>query len=74
MKRVFVASALAVVALTAHAEYNSAHRWFGDGLGWEEHPCGLRAFAKYGNVDTPEVRRAYELTKQHPEACSKLFP
>jgi hypothetical protein len=37
-------------------------------------PCGVRAFDKYGQDDRPEVRRAYELTKHHPELCSKLFP
>jgi hypothetical protein len=40
----------------------------------KRHPCGVRAFDKYGQDDRPEVRRAYELTKHHPELCSKLFP
>lgn len=75
MKRLFIASALALVALTAHANSNSMDdRWFGVGLAWYEHPCGLEAFSKYGNVDTPETRHAYEVTKQHPELCSKMFP
>jgi hypothetical protein len=55
MKRFFIASALAPVALTGHAENDSTERWFGD-------------------YDTPETRQAYELTKKHPELCSKMFP
>jgi hypothetical protein len=74
MKQFFIASALALIALTAHADNDSTERWFGDGLAWYAHPCGLEAFSKYGDYDTPETRQAYELTKQHPELCSKLFP
>jgi hypothetical protein len=78
MKSLFVASVLALVAVTAHAGEDSTDRWFGgEGLAWYEHPCGLRAFSKYGEYDTydtPEARHAYELTKQHPELCAKVFP
>jgi hypothetical protein len=74
MKRFFIASALALVALTGHAGEDSTDRWFGDGMAWYEHPCGLEAFGKYGELDTPEIRHAYELTKHHPELCSKVFP
>ena len=48
--------------------------WFSTGMEWYEHPCGLRAFAKYGEDDTPAVRQAYFLTQKNPELCSKLFP
>ena len=41
---------------------------------WYEHPCGLRAFAKYGEDDTPAVRQAYFLTQKDLGLCSKLFP
>jgi hypothetical protein len=74
MKSFFIASALALVALTAHAGEDSTDRWFGDGMAWYEHPCGLQAFEKYGEFDTPEIRHAYELTKHHPELCSGVFP
>lgn len=74
MTRLFVAAALAVLMIPAHAREDTTGRWFGDGMEWYQHPCGLQAFAKYGEDDRPEVRRAYELTKQHPELCSKLFP
>lgn len=74
MKRMFVAAVLAALIIPAHAGEGSTDRWFNNGLAWYEHPCGLRAFAKYGQVDTPEVRRAYELTKRDPAQCSKLFP
>ena len=73
MKRVFLAAALATLMVSAHAE-PSTGSWFGYGLAWYEHPCGLRAFAKYGQDDTPAVRRAYEITQHNPELCSKLFP
>jgi hypothetical protein len=74
MKRAFVAAALATLMFSAHAAEDSTERWFNDGLTWYEHPCGLEAFSKYAYDDRPEVRRAYELTKDHPELCSKLFP
>jgi hypothetical protein len=74
MKRLFVAAALAVLVVPAHAGDQDDARWFGTRENWFEHPCGLQAFSKYGQIDTPEVRRAYELTKAHPELCSKLFP
>jgi hypothetical protein len=69
-----VAAALAVLTVPAHAVPDSTGRWFSHGMEWYEHPCGLRAFAKYGEDDTPEVRRAYQITKHQPELCSKLFP
>jgi hypothetical protein len=77
MKAMFVAALLAVLAVPVHAAgERSDHddRWFITGMTWYEHPCGLRAFAKYGHIDTPEVRRAYEITKRDPTQCAKLFP
>jgi hypothetical protein len=73
MKRVFVAAVLAALIAPAHADKGDEH-WFRTGEAWYQHPCGLQAFAKYGHDDSPEVWRAYEITKQHPELCSKLFP
>jgi len=72
MKRIFVSAALATLMVSAHAD--STDRWFNTGMEWYEHPCGVRAFAKYGDDDTPAVREAYFLTKKNPELCSKLFP
>ena len=57
MKRALLATALATLMVSAHAGENP-ERWFGTGLAWWEHPCGLQAFGKYGHQDTPEVRRA----------------
>jgi hypothetical protein len=75
MKKVLVAAVLAALAFAAQARQSSADdHWFGVGLAWYEHPCGLEAFNKYGHDERPEVRRAYELTKRHPEQCSTLFP
>jgi hypothetical protein len=75
MKKALVAAILAALAISAQARQSSADdHWFGVGLAWYEHPCGLEAFNKYGHDDSPEVRRAYELTKRHPEQCSALFP
>jgi len=75
MKRVLVAAVLAALAVPASARQSSADdHWFGVGLAWYEHPCGLQAFDKYGHDDTPAVRRDYELTKLHPEQCSAMFP
>jgi hypothetical protein len=70
----FVAAVLAVLAIPAHAGKDSTDHWFGTGLAWYEHPCGLRAFAKYGQDDRPEVRNAYYATLRDPSQCSKLFP
>ena len=72
MKRLLFAAALASLSLSTQAGSND--QWFYDGLPWYEHPCGLQAFDKYGHDDSPAVRRAYELTKRHPEQCSALFP
>jgi hypothetical protein len=74
MKSMFVAALLAALAIPAHASEDSGGRWFDTGLAWYEHPCGLRAFAKYGHTDTPEVRKAYEITQRDPSQCLKLFP
>jgi hypothetical protein len=75
MKKALVAAILAALAISAQARQSSADdHWFGVGLAWYEHPYGLEAFNKYGHDDSPEVRRAYELTKRHPEQCSALFP
>ena len=75
MKRILVATVLGALALSAQARQSSADdHWFGVGLAWYEHPCALQAFDKYGHDDSPAVRRAYELTKRHPEQCSVLFP
>jgi hypothetical protein len=72
MKRTLLAAALAALTIPVHAA--SDDLWFYDGLPWYEHPCGMQAFAKYGHDDSPAVRRAYEITKQDPSQCSKLFP
>jgi len=74
MKTLFVAAALAALAASAQAGEDSSERWFNDGLAWYQHPCGLYAFDKYGQDDSPQVRRAYFLTKHNPALCSKLFP
>ena len=63
----------ASLAGAAHAT-DESDRWFKNGLAWYEHPCGMNAFAKYGKLDTPEVRHNYYTALQHPEECSKLFP
>ncbi len=72
MKKALLAAALAALTLPVHAA--SSDQWFGDGLPWYQHPCGLHAFAKYGHDDSPGVRHAYEVTKNDPSQCSKLFP
>ena len=76
MKGALVAAAavLAAVAFSVHANERSSERWFGVGETWYQHPCGLRAFEKYGQDDSPEVRRAYEITKQNPARCAEVFP
>jgi hypothetical protein len=74
MKRALVAAALAALAVTAQANDRSTERWFGVGETWYQHPCGLRAFDKYGQDDSPEVRRAYSITRDKPARCSELFP
>jgi hypothetical protein len=71
MKKVLLA-ALAALAIPVHAA--SSDLWFGDGVPWYEHPCGLRAFGKYGSDDSPEVRHAYYVTLRDPSQCEKLFP
>jgi hypothetical protein len=73
MTRFVFAALVAAFASGVHAEPET-HRWFGTGLDWYQHPCGLQTFARYGGQDTPQVRRNYYLTIQHPELCSNLFP
>lgn len=73
MKRLVLATLIAAFVSGVNATEES-HRWFGDGVEWYQHPCGLQAFAKYGGTDTPEARHNYFLTLEHPELCSKLFP
>ena len=72
MKKLLFAAALASLAVTAQA--NSSDQWFGDGLPWYQHPCGIQAFAKYGRDDSAAVRHAYYVTLRDPSQCSKLFP
>jgi hypothetical protein len=72
MKRILFAAALAGAAVSAFA--NTSDQWFGDGMPWYRHPCGLRAFAKYGHDDSAAVRHAYFVTQRDPSQCSKLFP
>jgi len=72
VKKRLLLAALASLAVPAHAD--SSDLWFYDGMAWYEHPCGLRAFAKYGHDDSPAVRHAYEITKHDPSQCAKLFP
>src|SRR5260221_10182243 len=73
-------AALAAAALFTLADASKASAdagtvyWFNDGLAWYQHPCGFQTFAKYGKTDTPEIRRAYYATIDHPEMCSTLFP
>jgi hypothetical protein len=73
VKKIYLLALLASVTGAAHAT-DESDRWFKNGLPWYEHPCGMEAFAKYGKVDTPDVRHNYYTTLQHPEQCSKLFP
>jgi hypothetical protein len=78
MKRVVILAALSASALMVSTRANAADsdQWFGTGMNWYEHPCGLAAFEKYGTTPdpSPEVRKAYVETIKHPELCSKLFP
>ena len=74
MKGMFVAAVLAALVIPAHAGELTDDHWFGNGLAWYEHPCGVQAFAKYGHDDTPAVRDAYNITRRDPLQCSKLFP
>jgi len=72
MKKLLLATALAAFTVPTFA--NSSDVWFGDGVAWYQHPCGMRAFAKYGQDRSPEVRRAYEITKHDASQCEKLLP
>jgi hypothetical protein len=76
MKRVFVLAAVAALMVSTRAGAETSDNWFNDGVAWYEHPCGIEAFAKYGDTTnpTPEVREAYLRTLQNPELCSKLLP
>ena len=72
-----VFAAMAAVPLPALAGEDSTDRWFLFGMGWYEHPCSrddLALFGVYGQWDTPENRRNYEITKRDPSQCAKLFP
>lgn len=73
MKMYLLIVSLGLAASAAYANDESDH-WFNDGLAWYQHPCGMEAFVKYGKSDSPEVRRSYYITQQHPEMCGKLFP
>ncbi|HZE60031.1 MAG TPA: hypothetical protein VE085_05705 [Burkholderiales bacterium] len=72
MKRRFLAAMLASLSLSTQAA--SGDEWFGRLLPWYQRPCGLQAFAAYGHDNSPEVFRAYEVTKRDPSQCSALFP
>ncbi len=72
MKRLLLAATLASLSLSTQA--GSADQWFGHGLPWYQHPCGLQAFGKYGHDASPAVIHAYEVTKRDPSQCSTLFP
>jgi len=72
MKRLLLAATLAALAIPSFA--GSSDQWFGEGLPWYMHPCGLQAFAKYGREDTPAMRRAYDITKRDASQCERLFP
>jgi hypothetical protein len=72
VKRILLVAALASLAVPALAD--SSDQWFYDRLPWYEHPCGLKAFAKYGHDDSPAVVHAYYVTLRDPSQCSKLFP
>ena len=72
MTRLFIAVLLAALGTAVQAE--SSDRWFIDGLAWYQHPCGIRAFAKYGSDTRPEVRRNYEMAQRNPAMCARLFP
>lgn len=72
-----VFAAMAAVPVLALAGEDSTDRWFLFGMGWYEHPCSrddLALFGVYGQWDTPENRRNYEITKRDPSQCAKLFP
>ena len=73
---VFAFAALATLMVSAQASAEAPDEWFGTGMNWYEHPCGLEAFAKYGRTIEPskEVRDAYFATIKDPKLCSKLFP
>ena len=72
MTRVFIAALFLTLTATVQAE-PSGH-WFNDGMAWYQHPCGLRAYAKYGSDTSAEVRRKYDITRRNPARCAELFP
>jgi hypothetical protein len=74
MKKLLGLLAVAMVLSSPARAEEGSEFWFGDGLAWYQHPCGWDAFVKYGGSDTPQNRRNYYLTLQHPEMCSTLFP
>src|SRR5881392_2588617 len=71
MKRIFVSAALATLMVSAHAD--STDRWFSTDMEWYEHPCGLRAFAKYGEDDTPAVRQATSSARKTRSSAPSCF-
>ena len=73
MKRLLLAITLAASSLPVFAA-ESGELWFYDGTPWYAHPCGLRAFAKYGHEKTPAIWQAYLITRRDPSQCEKLFP
>lgn len=70
-------ASVATGAARALAGEDSTHRWFEWGMAWYRHPCSrdnLALFGVYGQLDTPENRRNYEITKRDPSRCAALFP
>jgi hypothetical protein len=79
MKRVIAFGLAALATLMVSTRAGAADQsdyWFGTGVAWYEHPCGVDAFTKYGRTPdpSPEVRDAYERTLKNPKLCAKLFP
>lgn len=74
---VLVFSGMASAVNQSSAGEDSTHRWFGYGMAWYEHPCSrsnLAVFGVYGQLDIPENRLNYEITKRDPSRCASLFP
>ena len=72
MTKLLIAALLAAFAASAQAE--GSGRWFIDGVPWFQHPCGLPAYAKYGDDSRAQVRHNYLVTLRNPAMCAKLFP
>ena len=61
----------------AIAGQDSTDRWFRSAAAWYDHPCSSAnpvVFGLYGQVDTPENRRNYDIAKRDPSQCATLFP